>query len=424
MILQGSFPGGVPHSSVLLNNRTDFLSCAGSSLVAQTLMRHPNNMIIQLKQNSFKRDNFTSQSFHAGNNTKAYPVNISRLNLSDKGAPLDEDVLQFYEAIFDKDLSGVMIHEGDGSAEAAGALAFTSGNDIYFATGRYNPDEPDGLRLIGHELTHVIQQKEGRVKNPADNKAAFIYDPILEAEAERIGHYSVSIAATVDSFDNLIQMTKKRTKPIWSFPRSSTFYTYLSTPSTRKIGKIKQGPHTISHSFTDYTYYYSTKGKNRKKMEDFFLLYVPRISKVRNMIDKELCGSDDDELEEKLTRYFKDYKKLYNEIKKDFAGKTSLQSIKRKIRKIMEMHPYQTYRWHDLDPTKEDLKTHGEIIKGSLTKEVNECNYRDLKRYVAITENQFAFEDKFKDFLEQRLSMGDVKKNTVKTFLKKVDENN
>lgn len=41
------------------------------------------------------------------------------------------------------------------------AKAFTTGTDVYFGNGFYRPDTPQGLRLIGHELTHVMQQRRG-----------------------------------------------------------------------------------------------------------------------------------------------------------------------------------------------------------------------------------------------------------------------
>jgi hypothetical protein len=46
-------------------------------------------------------------------------------------------------------------------ADQVGARAFTHGTDIYFAAGAFDPDGPDGQRLIGHELAHVVQQKGG-----------------------------------------------------------------------------------------------------------------------------------------------------------------------------------------------------------------------------------------------------------------------
>lgn len=39
------------------------------------------------------------------------------------------------------------------------ARAFTSGNDVFFGAGEYQPQTAAGQRLIAHELTHVIQQR-------------------------------------------------------------------------------------------------------------------------------------------------------------------------------------------------------------------------------------------------------------------------
>ena len=38
------------------------------------------------------------------------------------------------------------------------AQAFTHGRDIYFGSGKYNPNISSGKRLLAHELTHVVQQ--------------------------------------------------------------------------------------------------------------------------------------------------------------------------------------------------------------------------------------------------------------------------
>jgi hypothetical protein len=181
-------------------------------MVAQALQRHPNTMTIQLKMNEFSRDCFTWQTFKNNNvNIKTYPVNIARINLQGEGEPLEDDVLQMYEDIFETDLSDVIIHEGEGEAEAAGALAFTAGNHIYFAEGRYDPYSEGGTMLLGHELAHVIQQKEGRVKNPLGNTPAFVNDPIMEAEADRMGLYALTL---IEGSSDLLQMMKKKRNKI------------------------------------------------------------------------------------------------------------------------------------------------------------------------------------------------------------------
>src|SRR6056297_239631 len=59
------------------------------------------------------------------------------------------------------DFSDVTIHKGKEAAflnKEIGARAFTSGKDIYFNSGEYNPASSEGKHLLAHELTHVVQQ--------------------------------------------------------------------------------------------------------------------------------------------------------------------------------------------------------------------------------------------------------------------------
>ncbi|NJN22711.1 MAG: DUF4157 domain-containing protein, partial [Leptolyngbya sp. RL_3_1] len=65
------------------------------------------------------------------------------------------------EQAFGRDFGGVRIHantEADQLNRAVQAKAFTTGNDIYFKQGEYQPNSPSGQELIAHELTHVLQQ--------------------------------------------------------------------------------------------------------------------------------------------------------------------------------------------------------------------------------------------------------------------------
>jgi peptidoglycan hydrolase-like protein with peptidoglycan-binding domain len=77
------------------------------------------------------------------------------------GRPLPEPVRASMEAKFGQDFGGVRVHNGPGAAEAArkvNAQAFTTGQDLHFAEGQYQPDTPQGQRLLAHELTHTVQQ--------------------------------------------------------------------------------------------------------------------------------------------------------------------------------------------------------------------------------------------------------------------------
>ena len=90
------------------------------------------------------------------------------------------------ERSFDTCFGDVRIHEGDAAARM-NAIAFTQGRDIHFAPGRYNPTSHAGRALLGHELTHVVQQRIGRVSAPQCKGAPINADRALEAEADALG---------------------------------------------------------------------------------------------------------------------------------------------------------------------------------------------------------------------------------------------
>jgi hypothetical protein len=84
--------------------------------------------------------------------------------LNETGHPLESNTLSFMESRFRHDFSGVRVHTGakaTESAEAINAHAYTSGRDMVFNSGRYDPGSAPGRRLIAHELAHIVQQQEG-----------------------------------------------------------------------------------------------------------------------------------------------------------------------------------------------------------------------------------------------------------------------
>ena len=108
------------------------------------------------------------------------------LNGQKPGQPLTGTLRKQMERYFATDFSDVRVHVGS-EAPAIGALAFTVGSDLYFAPGQYQPHTQGGRELIGHELTHVVQQRAGRVGNPFGDGVAVVHDEELEAEADRHG---------------------------------------------------------------------------------------------------------------------------------------------------------------------------------------------------------------------------------------------
>ncbi|HEV7890894.1 MAG TPA: DUF4157 domain-containing protein, partial [Pyrinomonadaceae bacterium] len=78
-----------------------------------------------------------------------------------QGSSLDAATRSLMESRFGHDFSRVRVHtdaRAGESAEAVGAHAYTLGRHIAFGAGRYAPETAEGRRLLGHELTHVVQQ--------------------------------------------------------------------------------------------------------------------------------------------------------------------------------------------------------------------------------------------------------------------------
>ena len=77
------------------------------------------------------------------------------------GRPLDAETRAFFEPRFGYDFSKVRIYPDERAGDFArsmGALAYTTGANIAFDSGRYQPNTGEGSRLLAHELTHVVQQ--------------------------------------------------------------------------------------------------------------------------------------------------------------------------------------------------------------------------------------------------------------------------
>jgi|GEM_PF-6792629 len=97
--------------------------------------------------------------------------------------PLPPDVRAKMERAFGADFSNVRISEGP-EPQAMGARAFTRGTEIHFAPGQYDPHSPQGQELLGHELSHVVQQAGGRAQAAGGGVNR---DPGLERQADEQG---------------------------------------------------------------------------------------------------------------------------------------------------------------------------------------------------------------------------------------------
>jgi hypothetical protein len=184
-VVQGSFRGGLPR----LPTPAPSPSRAERGPVSRHMPGPPGSgpgpAVPRIAQGRIDRAAGTALSLPPSLNT----------SMGQGGQRLPEAVQRKMEAVFGASFADVRVHVG-GEAPAIGAQAFTCGNHLYFAPGQYDPKTPHGQRLLGHELTHVVQQRAGRVRNPFGSGIAIVQEPALEAEAERMGLRAASLQAS------------------------------------------------------------------------------------------------------------------------------------------------------------------------------------------------------------------------------------
>ena len=104
------------------------------------------------------------------------------------GKPLDEKVRGQMERGFGADFSGVRVHTGaqaDTLNRSLNARAFTTGKDIFFKRGEYNPGSSAGKELLAHELTHTVQQGAAGVQRMVTRGSKALFHPTQEKQVVR-----------------------------------------------------------------------------------------------------------------------------------------------------------------------------------------------------------------------------------------------
>jgi hypothetical protein len=120
--------------------------------------------------------------------------------VSGSGQSLDEPVRTDMEARLGHGFGDVRIHTGDAadtSARSVGAHAYTVGSDIVFQRGAYDPGTTAGQTLLAHELTHVVQQRNGPVDGTPAGGGISVSDPSDRFEREAAANAEAVMAKPV-----------------------------------------------------------------------------------------------------------------------------------------------------------------------------------------------------------------------------------
>lgn len=117
------------------------------------------------------------------------------------GEPLPAAPRRRLEGRFGRQFDGVRVHtdaSADSAARSLGAEAFTHGQDIYFRSGRFQPDSQEGAQLLAHELTHTVQQR------PAQSpRLQAAQRPRLTSPDEPLEHEAETVARRVASGEDV-----------------------------------------------------------------------------------------------------------------------------------------------------------------------------------------------------------------------------
>lgn len=144
------------------------------------------------------------------------PVNFNSALNSGKGSgsPLSSNTQTFMESGFSHDFSNVKIHTDSTAVQLSkdvNAQAFTHGSDIYFNSGKYNPESNSGKHLLAHELTHVVQQgKSVKLKHKNETNGNLTNTTVVSTKANDNSMNSVTTNLAIQTELNEFSDDKER----------------------------------------------------------------------------------------------------------------------------------------------------------------------------------------------------------------------
>lgn len=131
------------------------------------------------------------------------------------GSPLDTVVREDMETRFGQDFGDVRVHT-DGaaheSARSVNAQAYTVGSNIVFQRDEYDPSSDSGKHVLAHELTHVVQQRNGPVDGTDAGGGVKVSDPSdrFEREASSNADHIMSTPAAAPAVQRLAEPVVQR----------------------------------------------------------------------------------------------------------------------------------------------------------------------------------------------------------------------
>lgn len=138
--------------------------------------RQQSLQLMQLKMILEEKDKLAQHKAYGAHNALQRASNQTR----DSGQGLPDKLQSGMEALSGMSLDHVNVHYNSSKPAAVQAHAYAQGSDIHLASGQE--------KHLPHELGHVVQQAEGRVKPTTSVSGMAVNDDaVLENEADRLG---------------------------------------------------------------------------------------------------------------------------------------------------------------------------------------------------------------------------------------------
>jgi hypothetical protein len=183
---------------------------------------------------------------------------IARDVLRSSGQPLDPGIRASMESSFGDDLTGVRIHDDEpaaASAQAVGAAAYTVGDHVVFGPGKFDSGSNHGRQLLGHELAHVLQQRNGAgliaaVEPTAHSERTADAAGLAVARgaaAGPVGATCVALACQPQPGKAIVMEAREATRVLRTLP-AFQFEPDPSAGAMHVIADVLEGPRTMENA--------------------------------------------------------------------------------------------------------------------------------------------------------------------------------
>jgi len=185
--------------------------------------------------------------------------------------------------------------------------------------------------------------------------------------------------------------------------RYNTMYTHMLTRPTSQLTGTPQGPHTVAHGLVSFGISQVTAVDDWDGLDDLFNEQVPHPDDILELLQNELPAKALKDA--RVERYLEAYNTLYGNIyyALENPGDADYESTLAAIRKIMELHPYQTYAWKSKKKASHK-STKGKNEAGHL-KKLRGGDTTALTGLIDTSRVRFKDSKAFYAFLRLRLSM-------------------